>query len=85
MKNLKAIHKTQTTQPESPVVYFRPLAVRIPDAVRMTGIGRTKLYALIATGEVTTVKIGRSTLIPVASLEALLHKNKQNPSFENSL
>lgn len=25
-----------------------PLAVRIPDAVRMTGIGRSKLYQLIA-------------------------------------
>ena len=28
-----------------------PLAVRIPDAVRMTGIGRSKLYELIASGD----------------------------------
>ena len=28
-----------------------PLAVRIPDAVRMTGIGRSKLYQLIALGD----------------------------------
>lgn len=35
-----------------------PLAVRIPDAVRMTGIGRSKLYELIASGDLETIKIG---------------------------
>lgn len=49
-----------------------PLAVRIPDAVRMTGIGRSKLYLLIAAGDLETVKIGRCTLIPVESLKRLL-------------
>src|SRR3546814_6225561 len=34
-----------------------PLAVRIPDAVRMTGIGRSKLYELIASGDLETIKI----------------------------
>ena len=42
-----------------------PLAVRIPDAVRMTGIGRSKLYQLIASGKLETIKIGRCTLVPV--------------------
>jgi excisionase family DNA binding protein len=49
-----------------------PLAVRIPDAVRMTGIGRSKLYELIASGELETVKIGRCTLVPMVSLRQLL-------------
>lgn len=49
-----------------------PLAVRIPDAVRMTGIGRSKLYQLIASGELETVKIGRCTLVPFDALKDLL-------------
>lgn len=49
-----------------------PLAVRIPDAVRMTGIGRSKLYQLIASGALETVKIGRCTLVPVDALKDLL-------------
>ncbi|WDF72258.1 helix-turn-helix domain-containing protein [Novosphingobium sp. KACC 22771] len=56
----------------------RPLALRIPEVQRMTGLGRTKLYALIADGELATIKIGRATLIPLASLEALLERGQQH-------
>ena len=52
----------------------QPLAVRIPDAVRMTGIGRSKLYELIASGDLETIKIGRCTLVTVDALKALLAK-----------
>lgn len=52
-----------------------PLAVRIPDAVRMTGIGRSKLYELIASGDLKTVKIGRCTLITIDALRQLLTKS----------
>lgn len=54
-----------------------PLTVRIPAAVRMTGIGRSKLYELIAAGEIEIVKIGSVTLIPVASLQALIARHKK--------
>ena len=57
-----------------------PLAVRIPDAVRMTGIGRSKLYELIASGEIDTVKVGRCTLVPMESLRALLSRLRVVPS-----
>lgn len=56
----------------------KPLALRIPEVQRMTGLGRTKLYALIADGELATIKIGRATLIPLASLEALLERGQQH-------
>lgn len=49
-----------------------PITVRIKDACRMTGIGRSKLYLLIAEGGIETIKVGSMTLIPVASLEAFL-------------
>jgi excisionase family DNA binding protein len=49
-----------------------PLAVRIPQAAAMLGIGRSTLYLCIAAGEVETVKVGRSTLVPVESLKAFI-------------
>lgn len=80
MKKFNSVHNTSTAQAEGFLAHTRPLAVRIPEAVRLTGIGRTKLYSLMASGEVATVKIGRSTLIPMASLEALLHEHQQHRS-----
>lgn len=53
-----------------------PLSVRIPTAVKMTGIGRSKLYELIQEGEIDVVKIGSATLIPVASLQRLLERHR---------
>ena len=55
-----------------------PLAVRIPDAVRMTGIGRSKLYELIASGDLETIKVGRCTLVTIDALKALLAKARSD-------
>ncbi len=49
-----------------------PLAYSIADACRITSIGRTRLYGLIAEGRLDVRKIGRRTLIPAASLRALI-------------
>ena len=57
-------------------VFHRPLAVRIREACRLTGIGRSKLYELIAAGEIAIIKIGTITLIPMASLERLIEIHK---------
>lgn len=56
-----------------------PLAVRIPDAVRMSGIGRSKLYQLSGSGELETVKIGICTLITLDALKSLL-ANAHSPN-----
>lgn len=53
-----------------------PLAVRIPDAVRMAGIGRSKLYELIASGDLETVKIGQCTLVTMDALRLLLARSR---------
>ena len=45
--------------------------MRIATAVQLTGISRSRLYELIQSGELKTVKVGRSTLIPFASLKSL--------------
>jgi len=54
-----------------------PLAVRIPEAMRLTGIGRSKLYELMASGAVETAKIGSCTLITFASLRQLIEKARR--------
>ena len=51
-----------------------PICVRVNDAARMIGIGRTKLYELISSGELETVKIGKATRITTASLHRLVER-----------
>lgn len=53
---------------------IEPLTVRIPVAVGLTGIGRSKLYELIKSGDVETVKIGTATLVTMASLRRLVER-----------
>ncbi len=53
---------------------IEPLTVRIPVALRLTGIGRSKLYELIKSGDVETVKIGTATLVTMASLRRLVER-----------
>ena len=71
-----------TTKQAAPMLATMPLplepfSVRIPVAVQLTGIGRSKLYELIAAGEVETVKVGASTLVTVASLRSLIQKRRR--------
>ena len=49
-----------------------PIAVRIREACRLTGIGRSKLYELISAGEIKIVKVGAITLIPIKSLQSFV-------------
>jgi hypothetical protein len=55
---------------------FDPICVRINDAARMIGVGRTKLCELIASREVETVKIGKSTRVTTASLRELVRRQR---------
>ena len=48
------------------------LALRIPDAAKLIGIGRSSLYELVATGQLDARKIAGRTVITTASLRQLL-------------
>lgn len=50
----------------------RPVTVRVREACRLTGMGRSKLYLLIKEGHIDVVKVGSMTLIPMRSLEKFL-------------
>ena len=49
-----------------------PIAVTIPDAVRMSGMSRTSIYEALKRGDITARKAGRRTLISFADLQAYL-------------
>ncbi|WP_338405604.1 helix-turn-helix domain-containing protein [Sphingobium arseniciresistens] len=59
---------------EQDALPMEPLTVRIKTAVKLTGIGRSTLYELIQSGEIETVKIGRSTFIPYRSIKRLVER-----------
>lgn len=48
------------------------ITVRIKEACRITGIGRSTLYKLIEAGDIATIKVGAITLVPLASLKKFL-------------
>ena len=47
------------------------LLLSIPEAARVLGIGRSKLYEIMAGGELDTVTIGRRRLVRADSVRAL--------------
>jgi excisionase family DNA binding protein len=59
---------------------FKPLTVRIREACRLTGIGRSKFYELIAAGEIEVIKVGTITLVPLAGLEGFLKQCSVSPT-----
>jgi len=50
---------------------LKPLTVTVETALRISGLGRTKLYELINAGTIKTVTVGRRRLVVYSSLEAL--------------
>jgi len=51
---------------------MQPLVYAPADTATMIGVRRTKLYALIATGQLDARKIGGRTVVTTASIEALI-------------
>ena len=51
-----------------------PALLRLPDACRFLGLGRSKVYELISQGEIEVVKVGGRTLVPMASLQEFVRR-----------
>ena len=51
---------------------LRPIAVTIPEAVKLSGLSRSALYIALKSKAIVARKAGRRTLIPFADLEAYL-------------
>ena len=53
-----------------------PISVRISEAVRLTGLSRSRVYELMKSGDIEFVKVGGSTLIPFDSLRAFIDRKR---------
>lgn len=60
-------HPVNTAKP-----ILEPLAYSVSEACRVSSIGRTRLYQLIAEGRLEVRKIGKRTIIPAESLRRLI-------------
>jgi excisionase family DNA binding protein len=47
---------------------LEPISVKMPEAVRLTGLSRSRIYELMKSGDIKFAKVGSSTLILVESL-----------------
>jgi excisionase family DNA binding protein len=68
MPNLKHMNRALPRD----IAAATPLAHTVPEAVRISGIGRSKLYELIRSGALDARKLGGRTLIPAEALRALI-------------
>jgi len=57
------------------VEHIRKLNLKIPEAVQFSGLSRTRIYELIAAGEIESIKVGRARLIPTAAIEAYFERS----------
>ena len=55
-----------------------PITMRVPDACRYLGVGRSTLYVLIGRREIETIKLGSSTLLLTASLASLVERRRSS-------
>lgn len=69
--------RTEPVRSSSPLA-VEPISMRVPDACRFIGIGRSTLYVLIARGEIETIKLGASTLVLTDSLKRLIEMRRLN-------
>ena len=58
-----------------------PLAYGIEDAANALGLSRSRIYELIAAGDITACKVGKRTIIPTTELTAFLERHRvERPS-----
>ena len=53
---------------------FQPLAFTIPDAAQYSGLSRSRLYGLMQTGEIASLKVGGRRMIRRDALDAFFDK-----------
>lgn len=61
------------------------ILIRPAEAAEILGIARSRTYALIASGELPSVRIGKSVRVPLAALHEWVDRlgSVENPRDEN--
>jgi len=70
--------KTETRE-ESTSTVAPPLLLSIPDVAASLGLGRSKVYELIAKEGLPVIRFGRSVRVSAASLQKWVEQREQHP------
>jgi excisionase family DNA binding protein len=57
---------------------MEPLVLKVGDVAKLLGLGRSKVFAMLAAGELPVVRMGRSVRVPRAALERWVVEHTQN-------
>ncbi|WP_033222262.1 helix-turn-helix domain-containing protein [Kitasatospora phosalacinea] len=57
------------------------VALTVEEAARRLGVGRTTMFALIRTGEVPSIPIGRLRRVPAEALTEYVRRRMQESGF----
>jgi len=83
MKGLTGMSKSEANDrraSQKRQIDIEPIAMRVPEACRYLGIGRSTLYVLIGEGEIEFIKLGSSTLVLTESLRGLIERRRMDQS-----
>lgn len=69
---MQSASPTEQQRRSKKLAVIEPIAMRVPDACRYTGISRSTLYVLIASKDIEVIKLGASTLVLTESLKRLI-------------
>ena len=53
------------------------LLLRVPEVAKALGLGRTKVYELIATGELPVIRLGRAVRVSVTALQKWVEEREK--------
>jgi excisionase family DNA binding protein len=59
---------------------MEPLLLTVGDVAKLLGLGRSKVFAMLAVGELPVIRIGRSVRVPRAALEDWIAEHTQHAS-----
>ena len=60
--------------PTTPTTETTPKLVTVPDAAKMLSISERSAWRLVSTGDLISVKLGRSTRVKVESIDRLIER-----------
>jgi excisionase family DNA binding protein len=63
---------------------LEPISVKIPEAVRLTGLSRSRIYELMRSGDIEFAKVGSSTLILLESLRGFVNGARREVAQEDA-
>ena len=63
---------------EAIIMNEQKILLRASDVIEMTGYSRSTVYTLIASGELKSIKVGRSVRVPVFELQAWIERKMKD-------